>query len=422
MRLPRSAHRLLSAFQPISIAGLVGLCLLLPSGAYAGTPQLVGSPLRLDFGTVDVSQNQSEMVSLVNSGSTAITVSAISANNSAFAVSGLKLPVTLPAGAGTTFNVMFSPTDPGWVYGTISVTSTASNSTLQLPISGAGGILKRALASPATVSFGNVPVGTTATTQVVVTNQTTPMPMRGLLFFGNGFSATGPSMPMNLAPKQSVTINVSFTPTTAGTVAGAILIEGASLNIPVNGTGTTGTTTSGQLSVSPASVSFGSVQVGTSTTQSSSMKATGGNVTVNSAASTNSQFTVSGVQFPLALTAGQSVPYQVVYTPTKSGTASATLSFATTSSTTATESASGSGAMPFVTLSWSASTSSVQGYNIYRGTAPGSYTKLNPSVDASTTYTDNSVVPGTTYYYAATSVSSSGQESGFSSPLQVAVP
>jgi fibronectin type 3 domain-containing protein len=78
--------------------------------------------------------------------------------------------------------------------------------------------------------------------------------------------------------------------------------------------------------------------------------------------------------------------------------------------------------MPFVTLSWSASTSSVTGYNIYRGTAPGSYTKLNPSVDASTTYTDNTVVPGTTYYYAATSVSTSGQESGFSSPLQVAVP
>jgi fibronectin type 3 domain-containing protein len=43
-------------------------------------------------------------------------------------------------------------------------------------------------------------------------------------------------------------------------------------------------------------------------------------------------------------------------------------------------------------------------------------------VDPNTSYTDITVAPGTTYYYAATAVSSSGQESAFSAPVEIAVP
>jgi fibronectin type 3 domain-containing protein len=75
-----------------------------------------------------------------------------------------------------------------------------------------------------------------------------------------------------------------------------------------------------------------------------------------------------------------------------------------------------------VTLSWTASTSPVSGYNVYRGTTSGVYTKINSALDPSTSYTDNTVASGTTYYYAATAVNSSGQESGYSSPIQVSVP
>jgi len=59
---------------------------------------------------------------------------------------------------------------------------------------------------------------------------------------------------------------------------------------------------------------------------------------------------------------------------------------------------------------------------VYRGTTSGVYTKINSSLDPGTSYTDSTVASGTTYYYAATSVNSSGQESTYSSPIQVAVP
>jgi fibronectin type 3 domain-containing protein len=76
-----------------------------------------------------------------------------------------------------------------------------------------------------------------------------------------------------------------------------------------------------------------------------------------------------------------------------------------------------------VNLSWNAS-SGVSGYNIYRSTsANGSYAKVNPTLDANTTYTDSSVASGQTYYYEATAVNSSGQESARSTPpVQAAIP
>jgi fibronectin type 3 domain-containing protein len=75
-----------------------------------------------------------------------------------------------------------------------------------------------------------------------------------------------------------------------------------------------------------------------------------------------------------------------------------------------------------VNLSWNSS-SNVVGYNVYRGTsANGSYSRINSTVDANTAFTDSSVATGSTYYYAATSVNASGQESSLSTPVQVAVP
>jgi fibronectin type 3 domain-containing protein len=78
-----------------------------------------------------------------------------------------------------------------------------------------------------------------------------------------------------------------------------------------------------------------------------------------------------------------------------------------------------------VNLSWIASASTdVAGYNVYRGIKQGGpYTKLNSALVVGTIYTDNSVHPGQTYYYVATAVDSSGNESNYSAPsVQSVVP
>lgn len=76
-----------------------------------------------------------------------------------------------------------------------------------------------------------------------------------------------------------------------------------------------------------------------------------------------------------------------------------------------------------VDLNWKASTSSdVAGYNVYRGPDGVSWTKINVSLVPATAYSDSTVANGTTYYYAATAVDISGDESSKTAPVKAVVP
>jgi len=76
-----------------------------------------------------------------------------------------------------------------------------------------------------------------------------------------------------------------------------------------------------------------------------------------------------------------------------------------------------------VTLTWTASTSTVSGYNVYRATVSGGpYTQINTALDAATDYVDNTVLSGQTYYYVTTAVSTTGIESAYSNQVAAIVP
>jgi hypothetical protein len=76
-----------------------------------------------------------------------------------------------------------------------------------------------------------------------------------------------------------------------------------------------------------------------------------------------------------------------------------------------------------VALSWNASTSTVSGYNIYRGTlSGGSYLRINSSLVAALSYTDSTVQNTTTYYYVTTAVDSTGTESVYSNQVSAVIP
>jgi hypothetical protein len=148
---------------------------------------------------------------------------------------------------------------------------------------------------------------------------------------------------------------------------------------------------------------------------------------VSSASSTNPEFSISGLSLPVTLAAGQSATFTWTFKPQASGTASGTITF-TSNATNAPIGASLTGngtAAPqhSVVLSWAASTSTVVGYNVYRGTQSGGpYAVLTGSPDASTSYTDNSVQAGQTYYYVVTAVDGSGNESVDSNQAQAVIP
>jgi fibronectin type 3 domain-containing protein len=67
-----------------------------------------------------------------------------------------------------------------------------------------------------------------------------------------------------------------------------------------------------------------------------------------------------------------------------------------------------------VGLNWTvpaSGSSAITGYKVYRGTASGAETVLNTVNSSTTSYNDNAVIAGTTYYYQVTAVSSIGESS-----------
>jgi fibronectin type 3 domain-containing protein len=135
---------------------------------------------------------------------------------------------------------------------------------------------------------------------------------------------------------------------------------------------------------------------------------------------------LSGLSLPTTLAAGQSATLTLTFKPQSSGAASATVGFTSNASNSPTVSASGTGVAAVqhsVSLSWQASTSSVSGYNVYRGTQSGGpYGVINSGLVTSTNYTDSTVLAGQTYYYVLTSVDPQGLESVQSGQVQAVVP
>ena len=398
------------------------------SGSGMAPGSLSPTPAGLTFGNVQTGNNQTLVETLTNSGGSSVTVTQAAVAGSGFTVNGLNLPLTLaPGQSSPSFNVVFAPQAAGAASGTLSLTSNASNPTLYIPLSGAGVTPGSLTTNPSSLSLGNVQVGNNQTLSETVTNVGgSSVTISQDTVTGAAFRVTGLNPPLILTSGQSITFSVTFAPSSAGSSSGNLAVasnaSNPTLNVPLSGTGTA----AGQLAVTPASLAFGNVVVATSANLPATLSATGASVTVTSANVSSSEFTLSGLSFPVTIPAGNNVQFTVAFTPQATGAAPGTVAFASNASNSPALSLSGTGTptpIHSVSLSWTASASpDVIGYNIYRGTASaGPYSKINSSLNAGTTYSDNSVADGQTYYYVSTAVNSNNQESAYSSPPQMAM-
>ena len=427
MRLPppisqRVPVRLINLITKFTIISLLGV---LPMHAAAASEQLTCSSSTLRFGTVGVGETETLLVNLTNNGSTSVTLSEINLSNAEFSASIASLPTVLESGQGVSVSVAFAPTTSGWTSGTIAFVSNASNPTLKLVVSGTGNNTPAVTATPSSLSFGSQTVGSTTTLPLVLTNtRKWALSLTGLQTSGTAFSITGPALPLSLPAGQSVAFSVSFAPQTAATDGGSIFVQGPGLTVPLIGTGAA--VVVGQLTIAPSALNFGNVTVGNTGNQTLNLSASGAAVTISSSASSSGQFSLAGTSFPITIAAGQSVSLDVAFTPQNSGAASGTLAFTSNAATTTeAEPVTGTGITPVYTvgLSWSPSTSEVTGYNVYRGAAAtGPFSKINPSLNSTTAYTDGTVAANQTYYYVTTAVNSSNQESAPSTPAEAIIP
>jgi hypothetical protein len=398
------------------------------TGAGATSEGLTASPSVVSFGQVAKGSSSTVPVTITNHRSWKVTVSGVQANGSGFSMNNPGFPLSLTSGQSVTLNVTFAPQATGLTGGSLFISGPEAAA---IPLTGIGTAAAPApgqlAIAPAPLSFGSVTVGTTQTLPVTLSASGGSVTISSAVSSSSQFVLSGASFPMTLTAGQSASFNVAFTPSASGTVSGSVSLASNASNsgTPESLTGTGTAPAPGQLAIAPAPLNFGSVPVGTTQTLPVTLSASGGSVTVSSAGSSSSQFALSGATFPMTIAAGRSASFNVAFTPSASGTVSGSLSLASNASNSGTpEPLTGVGTVTSysVNLSWNAS-SDVMGYNVYRSSAAnGNYSKINPSVNANTAYSDSTVVSGQTYYYAATSVNSSGQESGMSAPVTAAVP
>jgi hypothetical protein len=403
------------------------------AGTAVTAGSLTGSPISFSFGNVQVGLNQSQTETLKNSGGASITVSAATFTGTGFSATGLTLPLTLAPNQSSTFAVVFTPTTATAASGNLALAVTGS-SALNLPLSGTGVAPATLTASPTSLAFTNIVVGQNQSqTETIQNTGGENATISQATVAGSGFSISGLTTPLTLTPGQITSFSVTFTPLSAGSPTGSVMIDSDATNPALSVAVSGSAITQSQGTLSATSVNTGSVVVGTSGTQTGTLTASGASVSVTSVSlsGTNpSEFSISGLTFPVTVTTTTPVTFTVKFAPGSSGAASATASFASNATNTPnTASLTGTGtAAPVhsVSLLWIASTTEgITSYNVYRAvyaaSVCGSYSDIGSTGSSVTAFTDNAVTDGTTYCYATTAVDTNG-ESGYSNVVQAAIP
>ncbi|MGA9885268.1 MAG: choice-of-anchor D domain-containing protein [Candidatus Acidiferrales bacterium] len=195
-----------------------------------------------------------------------------------------------------------------------------------------------------------------------------------------------------------------------------------------SGTGSaSGSSQDSQLSPSSSGLTFGNVTVGSATSELVTLTVAGSNdVIISKVSASGTGFSVSG-QSNMTLAPNQSLTVSVSFGPKAAGSSTGTLLVSSNASNSSLQiKLSGDGVAPSshhsVALNWQASSSSVTGYFVFRGSSSANLSQLNVSPVASTSYTDTTVTGGQTYVYAVKSTDTSNVMSNFSNTVTVTVP
>ncbi|MGC1450281.1 MAG: choice-of-anchor D domain-containing protein [Candidatus Sulfotelmatobacter sp.] len=370
--------------------------LAIPLSGTGMAPGALGSnPTSLSFGGVTVGSPQSLSATVTNTGGSSVTISQVGISGTGFSLSGITAPITLTAGQSTTFTVTFAPQSAANVSGNVTITSTGSNPTLTIPLSGTGTALGTLGSNPASLSFGSVTAGSKQSLSETVTNtggSTVTISQVGIS--GTGFSLSGITAPVTLTAGQSASITVSFSPASAGTVSGNVTItsnaSNPTLTVPLSGTGIL----PGILGSNPSSLSFGSVTVGSGQSVSETVSNTGGSsVTISQVGISGAGFSLSGINAPVTLPAGQSASFSVSFAPQSAGAVSGNVTITSNASNpTLAIPLSGAGTTAVGQLTVTPSTLGLGSVVVgTSGTAAGSLTAAGATVTVTAASTNNSV-------------------------------
>lgn len=339
------------ASAPLELISLLGNGIAAPVGTASATL----SPQSLDFGRVLVGRSASQLATLTNTGSMPVMIASVSiSGDAAFALAASSTGAnacpaaggTLAAGSSCTIAVVFTPAGTGTLRGTLTVVTSVSSVPLTVALSGVGTQPQLSVA-PASLSFGNVAVGSTSTLSITLVN-TGNQAVDGLaLSVTAGFSVSSTCGITALNAASSCAVSVTFAPASVGVVNGALTVSSTDpaspLTLPLSGAGTIAAAASlSTLTATPSTLNFGNVAPRGSTTLALVLSNPTA-VPANSLLFTPSAgFSVSS-GCGTALNAYSTCPVVVTFAPTVTGAVTGTLTVQSSTTTPLTVALTGTG-------------------------------------------------------------------------------
>jgi hypothetical protein len=219
-------------------------------------------PASVSFGSVTVGVTNTQTMTIQNPGSANLTITQAAMSGTGYSLSGLALPVSIAPGSSAAFNVAFAPAAGSSYPSILTLVSNAPNSPSSISVSGTGiAPVLQISASPASLSFGSLTSGASATQNVTLTNTgNSSVSISQIVASGTGFSVGTIALPISLAAGQSTSFSVAFAPASVGSLAGSVTVTSNATNSPLTvtlaGTGTAPVTHAVTLSWTPGSSSY----------------------------------------------------------------------------------------------------------------------------------------------------------------------
>ena len=317
-------------------------CLLAPCAAL--TAQVSVSPTSLNWVSVPVGgKGAQKVVTLTNSGTTAITISSIGftgANPGDFEIFSKTCGSSLSASSSCTASIIFGPTTTGNRSAMLNFTDSASNSPQTVALTGFGAPASGTVSvSPTSLSYGSINVGSSSSAKsATLSNGTTSsISISSVAITGTNagdFGISSKSCGTSLAASGSCSASVVFRPTAAGSRSATLSFtdsaSGSPQNVVLTGTGVS--TTGGTATVSPTSINWVSVAVGGIGAQKVATLTNGGTTSLSISSITlgganPGDFRIYSKTCGSSLAASASCTANVVFAPTTPGNRTATLMF-----------------------------------------------------------------------------------------------
>jgi hypothetical protein len=209
-----------------------------------GTGPSFSMPATVSFLPTPVGQSDPNdpPVTIYNTGTTSITISAINISGDFSGTNNCPLsPTQLATATKCTFNLTFTPTAPGTRTGAITITDDSPGSPHTIQLTGTGTVAVGAV-SPGSLGLGSEYVGGTTPAQMVTLNNTGGAPLNISRISTTGDFAETNNCNGPLGAGGSCMISVTFAPTMTGIRNGTLTISDNATNSPqtvsLTGTGT----------------------------------------------------------------------------------------------------------------------------------------------------------------------------------------